>query len=269
MHQQTIGPTYRLYIDEVGNSDLKASASDDNHRYLSLTGVIFSLKEIAAIVHPQLEALKAKFFSSHPDDPVIFHRREVVRQQYPFSSLRNPEIKAQFDKQWLKSLEEWNYQVITVTIDKLELLSRYQKWRYHPYHYALHVLLERYVMYLERFNVRGDVMAEARGRGEDHKLKESFSRIWDRGTDYVSCERFQSALTSKEIKLKEKSKNITGLQIADSLAHPSWRYHLSLQLDQKHEADFGKCVADILIKSKFLREPGTGKIKGWGLKWLP
>ena len=29
---------YRMYIDEVGNSDLNAS-TDPNHRYLSLTGV--------------------------------------------------------------------------------------------------------------------------------------------------------------------------------------------------------------------------------------
>lgn len=39
---------YRMYIDEVGNSDLNAS-ENSNHRYLSLTGVIkenFSTKII-------------------------------------------------------------------------------------------------------------------------------------------------------------------------------------------------------------------------------
>jgi len=30
---------YRMYVDEVGNSDLGASL-DPNHRYLSLTGVV-------------------------------------------------------------------------------------------------------------------------------------------------------------------------------------------------------------------------------------
>jgi hypothetical protein len=31
---------YRLYIDETGNADLKASQTDPNHRFLSLTGII-------------------------------------------------------------------------------------------------------------------------------------------------------------------------------------------------------------------------------------
>jgi hypothetical protein len=34
---------YRLYIDESGNADLKASQTDSNHRFLSLTGVIIHL----------------------------------------------------------------------------------------------------------------------------------------------------------------------------------------------------------------------------------
>ena len=40
----TVAPVkYRMYIDEVGNSDLGAS-TDPNHRYLSLTGVIIELE---------------------------------------------------------------------------------------------------------------------------------------------------------------------------------------------------------------------------------
>jgi hypothetical protein len=34
---------YRLYIDDTGNADLKASQTDPNHRFLSLTGIIISL----------------------------------------------------------------------------------------------------------------------------------------------------------------------------------------------------------------------------------
>ena len=33
---------YRIYIDEVGNPDLKSS-DNPNHRFLSLTGVILEL----------------------------------------------------------------------------------------------------------------------------------------------------------------------------------------------------------------------------------
>jgi hypothetical protein len=40
---------YRLYIDEVGNSDLGASLNP-NHRYLSLTGVILELENVASMI---------------------------------------------------------------------------------------------------------------------------------------------------------------------------------------------------------------------------
>jgi integrase len=47
---------YRLYIDEVGNSDLRASLNQ-NHRYLSLAGVIVSLDYVGTDLNPQIENL--------------------------------------------------------------------------------------------------------------------------------------------------------------------------------------------------------------------
>jgi len=46
-----------MYIDEVGNSDLGAS-TDPNHRYLSLTGVIFELDYVATVAFPAMAAIK-------------------------------------------------------------------------------------------------------------------------------------------------------------------------------------------------------------------
>ena len=67
---------YRMYVDECGNPDLKSS---DNpiHRFLSLTGVIISLDYVREVLNPQIESLKTKYFGSHPDDPVILHRRTI------------------------------------------------------------------------------------------------------------------------------------------------------------------------------------------------
>lgn len=48
---------YRIYIDEVGNNDLESS-DNPNHRYLSLTGLIFELNYVKDIVTPSLEKLK-------------------------------------------------------------------------------------------------------------------------------------------------------------------------------------------------------------------
>ncbi len=88
---------YRLYVDEVGNSDLNASR-DHNHRYLSLTGVIMALSHVQSVVFPAVEALKTEFFNSHPDEPLILHRKELVNKRYPFHSLRDPEIERRLQR---------------------------------------------------------------------------------------------------------------------------------------------------------------------------
>jgi hypothetical protein len=84
---------YRMYIDEVGNSDMGAS-QDPNHRYLSLTGVVLELGYVDAHVFSSLEALKRKYFGSHPDDPIVLHRKEV-RPRRPGENRRlGPKVAA-------------------------------------------------------------------------------------------------------------------------------------------------------------------------------
>jgi hypothetical protein len=108
---------YRMYVDEVGNPDL-GSSENPLHRFLSLTGVIVDLNYVRENIYPQMEELKSRFFKSHPDDPVIFHRKKLVNARYPFHALRDPEIQSNFDSDLLKLLSSWNYTVISVCLDK-------------------------------------------------------------------------------------------------------------------------------------------------------
>lgn len=211
---------YRAYIDEVGNPDLESS-DNPNHRFLSLTAVILELGHVAAVVSPQMEALKKTYFGSHPDEPVIFHRKEMVNALPPFAALRDPIIRQKFDGELLDLLASWEYKVISVCLDKKRHRETYSTWRYDPYHYCLTVLLERFALFLKREDARGDVMAESRGGKEDLRLKASFHRLWDKGTDFLTSEQFQAVLTSRELKVKSKANNVAGLQLADLLAHPS------------------------------------------------
>ena len=211
---------YRLYIDEVGDPSLKNSG-DPNHRFLSLTGVIVDLAYVQRRMHPDLEALKSRYFDSHPDEPVIMHRKEIVNRRPPFQALRARAVEAAFNKDLLNLLREWEYCVVTVCIDKRNHVVAYGTWRYDPYHYCMAVLLERFSSWLKRKGARGNVMAETRGGKEDRQLKTSFRRLWERGTDYVGPEQFQETLTSRKLRFKQKTANIAGLQLADLLAHPS------------------------------------------------
>src|SRR6185295_6372999 len=106
---------------------------------------------------------KRRYFHSHPDDPIVFHRKELVNKKAPFEALLDPAVEAAFNTELLQRLRQWNYTVITVTIDKLQQIEQYQVWRYDPYHYCLKVLVERYVLWLQAHGVTGDVMAESRG----------------------------------------------------------------------------------------------------------
>jgi hypothetical protein len=258
---------YRLYIDEVGNPDLDAS-EDTNHRYLWLTGVILELEYVRNTVAPRLEQIKGKYFHAHPDEPIVFHRKELVNHRRPFEALRSPETEKQFNQEILQLFRELEYTVISVVIDKLEHRNRYQTWQYDPYHYCLAVLIERYTMWLDRHQVLGDVMSESRGGKEDMRLKKSFRRLIEEGSQYKSASSFQARLTSKELKVKTKANNIAGLQLADLFAHPLYRRMLEQRCGERGPGPFGTFVVEILEQSKLDRS-ATGRIDGYGLKWLP
>jgi hypothetical protein len=235
-----------MYIDEVGNTDLDSS-DDPNHRFLSLTGVILDLDYVESTLHPQMEELKAKYFGSHPDEPVILHRKEMLNARPPFQVLREPAIRQKFDHDLLNLMRAWDYTVITICLDKKKHKETYAVWRYDSYHYCLAVLLERFVFFLNRTTSMGDALAESRGGKEDMRLKSAFNRLWKQGTDYVGPEQFQSALTSRELKIKSKANNISGLQLADLVAHPSRNEILREQgLLARNLGPFGSAVVDIL-----------------------
>jgi len=250
---------YRIYIDEVGNPDL-GSSDNPNHRFLSLTGVILDLDYIQSVVHPEMESLKRKHFRSHPDEPIIFHRKEMVNRLPPFEALRDDDFRTKFDRELLGLMERWEYTVISVCLDKKKHKETYQTWRYDPYHYCLAVLLERFVFFLGQEGRPGDVMAESRGGKADMRLKASFSRLWEYGTEYVDPSQFQTRITSRQLKVKMKANNIAGLQLADLLAHPSRNEILRENgLLQRKVASFAEEVIRFLQLKYYQRD---GKVFG-------
>jgi hypothetical protein len=260
---------YRIYIDEVGTHDL-THADDPNQRYLSLTGVILDSSYALNTLQPEMNLIKQEFFQRDPDDPVIFHRKELINKRSPFQTLRDPEVEQRFNTSLLASLARWDYQVITVVLDKKAHREQYQTWHYHPYHYCLAVLLERFVLFLHYSRNKGDVMVEKRGGKEDGKLFESYERLFNNGTDNIPKGSWQSCLTSKQLKLRDKSANVAGLQLADLIAHPSRReILLDNQLIVDNRDVFGDQISAILRQSKYLRNRRTGQIEGYGKKLLP
>jgi hypothetical protein len=257
-------PVFRLFIDEVGDADMK-DADKPDRQYLSLTGVIMSIAHEQTVVEPALNILKARIFH---DPNIVLHRTEIVYRRPPFECLEDVKLRTDFDQSILKLVENASYRVITVVIDKLEHTRRYQIWQANPYHYCLLALLERYVMWLQLANSYGDVMAESRGKKDNKKLCASYTRLFQKGTEYVGYKVFQQRLTSRELKIKEKSANVAGLQIADLIANPSMRSLICEKTGTTMRADFGMHVVSILKKNKY-RRSSNGTIAGRGTKWLP
>jgi len=254
---------YRLYIDESGSHEYVDSESQER-RYLGLVGIIVEFDKYENGIKPQIKELQGMF---DPDEDVILHREDIVNKKGVFARLDDLEFKTQFNEKVLNMFVANDYVLCVMVLDKRAHYKRYGGSAYHPYHYCVNVLLERYVIFLEEINSRGDIMAEARGKKEDGELRSAFDKFYKGGTSFVSEKRIQQRLFSKDIKIKPKAKGFAGLQFADLLALPLKLFVLK---------EYGKISSikenftkNVITKSKsHIRQGVNGKIKGYGIKLL-
>lgn len=256
---------YRIYIDETGTCSMSCP-SDENNRYLCLTGVIVDDLYMRRAIVSGFNALKSRFFSAGTN--VILHRSDILNKRHHFRVLHNGSILDTFNSDLLNLLEGLEYTVITAIIDKKEHLEKYQVWRAEPYHYCMEVILERYFWFLKSKNEIGDVLIESRSKKQDKKLKKAYEFYYKHGTKFIKPKDLQARLASKDIKFKPKSANIIGLQLADLLAHPTAAAAKAIRQKKKMSLSFGRDIAVILHRKKYYRSK-SGKITGYGLKWLP
>lgn len=258
--------TCRLYIDEVGNDDVKTR----EEQFLSITGIITKKRGHDHIITSEIEQLKTDLFNHHPIiKPVILHRREIVRKEPPFEALWDEAVNIEWQTRILNLIEKLPYIAMTILIDKHEHVQRYPVWHFNPYHYCMRAIVERYVLWLNRQDLTGDVVAEPRFKQVDKALKKSFAYIYNHGTEHIPPAIIQKRLTSHEIKFDPKANNVCGLQLVEMIAHPS---HQSLKAEATGipmTAEFGKRVVEVLEKSRYSRNPKTKEISGWGRKRLP
>lgn len=257
---------FRLFIDESGHHDMKSS-SNPNERYLGLTGVIMRLPYAEGQFKDELNGIKHEIFGQ---SNFSLHRRHILDADTdPFTVLKNRQRRAEFDAAILGLIDRAVYRVITVVIDKREHKAKYLVWQFHPYHYCMTVLLERYVLWLRSAKNVGDVMAESREKRDNKQLTKAYRYLYRHGTPNLKSEFFQRWLSSAEVKLKKKEHNIAGLQLADLIANPSCRELICSRTKTEMTAQFSKEVVAILYRKKYRRNPFDGTVPGWGTKWLP
>jgi hypothetical protein len=257
---------YRLYIDESGDHVFR-DLEEAGHRYLCLLGCWFRGADYH-VFHARLERFKQRHIPHNPDEPVVLHREDIINRRRAFWRLRDEERATVFDRDLLELLAQAAFRVVAVVIDKKALQERYPVPA-HPYHLGLGFLLQRYCGFLNHINRCGDVMAESRGGREDRLLKDSYARVYQRGVWMTRAEFFQHALSSTQLKLKPKSANIAGLQLADLLGNPVRQAILRERARIDTGASgFATRLLDV-AEQKFNRHLYDGRVWGYGKVLFP
>ena len=234
---------YRLYIDESGDHT-SSDATDVAKRYLGLASVIVEHRHLHGLRH-SLEAFKRRHLPYDDDDPPILHREAIRQARGPHRVLVDDNRRASFDADLLDWIENAQFRLVGVVIDKVEHGHKKYRRLQHPYHYCLQALLERYCGLLGRIGHQGDV----------------------NGATYPSLltrDLAQRTLTSKHIKLKPKALNVAGLQLADVLAHPVTRDVLQAYgRISGPGGQFPQRVMQVAVP-KYNRHLFNGRINGYG-----
>jgi hypothetical protein len=258
----------RLYLDESGDHCYRGIAAAQWDKYLCLFGCSLDVAKCHAEFNLEFEHLKSRHFGGDPDDPVICHREDMRARRGCFAILRDQGRAEAFHKDLGELIKKTNFCAFAVVIDKLTTQTKtFGPLPYHPYHVGLLALLERYCGWLNFTRQRGDVLAEGRGGTEDLQLKAAYAAVHSAGTRFRRNDFFQKALTTKEIKIKPKTQNIPGLQLADLFAYPAKRQILYAAKLAPEPTGFTKTMA-AWLESKYNTHYYDGRVWGYGKVFL-
>jgi hypothetical protein len=216
-------PSYTLYLDESGDHGLIPFNPD--YPVFVLCGLLVEDATYTRTIVPALDAFKVEHFGTAN---LQFHYRSFVQSAGAFRKLADREVAWSFEKALAGLIRSLDVTAFCSAIRKAEYLARYGPTRpvdeYLPtdlYLMAFDFLLERVVKCLEeRGASQGRLIAEARGRREDRLLEAEYAELLAHGTQFVSGERFRSALAG-EMHFEQKRAALAGLELADICAAPT------------------------------------------------
>lgn len=240
---------YIVFVDESGDHGL--SSIDPEFPVFVLAFCVFAKKHYTDFAVPQAQRIKFEHFGH---DQVIFHERQIRKQEHPFAFLKNSDLRDGFMTKLDRLVETSEFLLIAAAIDKHALKAKYKKPD-NPYEIALCFCMERLHYYLKdmgQLKKKTTLVVESRGKVEDESLELAFRRI-------VGGANQCGPMPEMEIIFSDKKCNSTGLQIADLIVRPIGRY--VLKPDQPNRA--------FEIVRKKLRTNAQGVMDGFGLKIFP
>lgn len=206
------------------------------------------------ILSQKFKEYKQNHFGS---SDIIIHTAEIVRRKGIFQKLTDKSFREYFYNNTNRIMEELDYQIIACAINKNSHLKQYGLAAIDPYMLSLRILVERFVLAVKEKGVEiGHIVAESRGEILDNELRLAWMDLRTRGTEYVSATDVRRYVP--ELHIRDKNRNIAGLQLADLVVSPIGRFVLGKEPKQ-----------DWYTLEKKFRRNSVGKYRGYGLVILP
>ena len=205
---------FDLSLDESGTHGPSKSQAD---RYLTIAGVLMRRHAVPAF-HSHLTEIKREFIPAS-SGVVNLHWVEVEKRRGPFACLSDSELRHKFNLAIVGWIGRYQYHLFSVAIDKHGHDFRYGCRAWHPYHYAVEVLMERVCLFLKRRGrAEAIISAESRGSRNDDLLASAWQRALVCGKEFTPAEDFAAAFPNEQIYFKNKGDDDPGIQLADVVA---------------------------------------------------
>lgn len=241
-----------LYLDESGDHDL--INIDPDYPIFVLAGSVIAKDYHNNNLTRRMNQFKQDIFS---DNDIILHYADYTRNKSGFERMISKEFREKFYSGLNTIIQTTEVSVYACIIDKKRHVESY-KYPINPYTYSLEVIVEKFVMDLNRANKQGMIIAESRGSQFDNELNLAYLNLKISGTRFLKASEVNNRI-GNDFYIKKKVENIAGLQLTDSFATPIGRKYLGLK---NYYLDYE------VIKSKFQKH-ACGRIKGYGLVILP
>lgn len=244
-HPATANSRYLAFFDECGDHSLTKIDADFPLFVLAL--VVMERAAYHETILPEVNRFKLRYWNH---EGVNLHSRDIRLAEGPFHILLHPQVRPKFLGELSALMERLPFTLFIAAIHKQRHFERYAAAAEDPYGLALKFTMERLVHFLEaQGETQLPVVAEARGKNEDHALREVFTRIITDGTRFRPAAQFKKLDCT--LTFQPKRNNIVGNQLADLCAYPCARHILSPE----------KVNEPYAIASRKIYE--NGGIRGW------
>ncbi len=235
-----------LYIDETGDHSL--TRIDKTYPIFVLTGVIVDETYHQNDLTDELNKLKLRHFGT---EDVVLHSQEMTHPKIAKNSAYTRFLDASFRTSFYRDfgllLRRSRVSIVACVIMKSKHFANYGLEAKDPYLLSFDNLLNRLVFDLND-SQRGIIVAESRNSTLDNQLEIAYLAARIEGTNKVRPAELKLKL-NPTIQFRQKSDNVTGLQIADMVASPLARHFL----DKPERTGHQLAYSDVFSKVRSIK----------------